>query len=95
MKLQIDTNEKAVRLLESVPIGELIDTLKKLFPNKEWKDFTIQYVGEVRWKDVIYVPFRYDPPIYPWYGTGVINTTSSTERPELVSGVYNIETSQT
>lgn len=94
MKIQIDTSAKAIRLLESVQIGELISNLKKLLPNKEWKEFTIQYVGEILWKDVIYVPWRMDPPIYPWYGSGTITTTKSTSAPELVSGIFNVETSK-
>ena len=93
MKIQIDTSAKAIRLLEDVHIGELISNLKKLLPNKEWKEFTIQYVGEILWKDIIYVPWRTDLPIYPWYGTGTVNTTTSTSSPELINGIFNVETS--
>ena len=96
MKIQIDTSAKAIRLLEDVYIGELISTLKKLLPNNEYKEFTIQYAGEILWKDVIFVPWRADPPIYPWYNTKDITVKSSTTTttPELINGIYNVETQQ-
>lgn len=83
MKLQIDTSEKAIRLLDSVSMGDLVETLKKLLPNKEWKEFYVQYAGEVHWKDIIYVPLKNPEPIYPWY-----TTTENT----LTNGIFNVET---
>ena len=87
MKLQIDTTAKVIRLLDTVPMGELVDTLKKLLPNKAWKEFSIQYAGEIHWKDVIYIPFSPSYPIYPWYVT-------SGETAPLVNGIYNVETTE-
>lgn len=38
MKLQIDTGAKSIKIEENVKFPKLIDTLKKLFPNNEWKE---------------------------------------------------------
>jgi len=95
MKLQIDTTEKAIRLLDSVPMGELVDILKKLLPDKAWREFSIQYAGEVHWKDVIYVPLTYPQPIYPWYTTsGELGTVSGAVETYLANGIYNVETTE-
>lgn len=42
MKIQIDTDAKTVKLEESANVYDLLNTLKKLFPENEWKNYTLQ-----------------------------------------------------
>jgi hypothetical protein len=42
MKLQFDTTNKTIKVEESVNLKELTETLEKLLPNGEWKEFTLQ-----------------------------------------------------
>jgi len=78
-----------------VEIGHLIDTLKHLLPHKEWKKFTIQYAGELNWRDIIYVPYAQPTPVYPWYVTSDAETTTKTySSSQLNPGIYNVETTE-
>ena len=41
MKLTIDTENKTIKLEEQVGLKELSETLIKLFPNQEWKEYDL------------------------------------------------------
>lgn len=68
MKLQINTNEKTVMFLENIPFKEMISILKKLFPNKEWEEYsldtgTLSYI----YTYPIWTPIYIDQPqTFPW-----------------------------
>lgn len=41
MKLQIDTVAKTIKLEQSAKFSELLIVVKKLFPNDQWKEYTL------------------------------------------------------
>ncbi|MDZ4210058.1 MAG: hypothetical protein U1C56_02665 [Candidatus Curtissbacteria bacterium] len=102
MKLQLDTTRKTIKIEENVKLSTLVDTLDKLLPNKEWKEFTLETNSIIkRWVNPIIYKEVY--PIRPWWespwicysGTTITNTTGTmllkTDDYTLNSGVYNIE----
>ncbi|MFW5847675.1 MAG: hypothetical protein ACOCVF_02035 [bacterium] len=58
MKIQIDTENKTIRVDNNIPLGELIKTLKKLLPNGEWKEYELIKKVET---------YPYYIPYYPYY----------------------------
>lgn len=83
MRIQLDTTNKTVKVEKNVMLSELIDTLKKLLPDGEWKNFELETSTTINWERPIIVnPYRYVPS-YPWYNGTTLNN----------NGVYNIETS--
>lgn len=102
MKIQLDTTAKTVKVEESVNLGELINGLKKLLPNNEWKEFKLETgVQIVQWSN----PIIYTRPIYwweqPWYngttgsslGSFTTNDVSikSPDAYTLTEGIFNVE----
>jgi hypothetical protein len=96
MKLQIDTEALAIRLEENVNIAELVEVLKDLFPNDEWKSYTIETIfTEIRIVEKEYnpvYPYPWLTPTYPspsipvmpnWPNNPIIYGTTT-------AGVYNI-----
>ena len=76
MKLQIDTVNKTIQVINSeLNLGELIKELKKLFPNGEWKKFSIE-------KSVEYYPY------YPWLYYSVDIAKDSDEQPTFNTPDY-------
>lgn len=74
MNIQIDTNKKILKLQESVNLGEFMENLPKLFPNNEWKEYTLETNVDINWSNPIVIERRvYDqyPLFYlhcaPWY----------------------------
>jgi len=103
MKLQIDTSKKTIKLEESVKLDSLIKTLKQLFPNNEWKQFTLETNTVINnWnRPVVIELIKTYPtyPRYPWYdwssgghsGYSSSSTMPKTDKPMLLSGQYNVE----
>jgi len=81
MKLQLDTTAKTIKVEESVKLSKLIETLKKLLPSNEWKDFTLETNTTISyWTNPIIIREYPTYPIiireyptypkwtnYPWY----------------------------
>lgn len=73
MKIQIDTTNKSIKVEESVSLKELTDSLEKLLPNGEWKEFTLQTNTVIQnFSSPIVIrgrnwPYWWDSP---WYSTG-------------------------
>ena len=67
MKLKIDTAQKKIEVLENVSFGDLFAELKKMFPNNDWKDWTIE--PTTVWQYYPYAPIYYTPYVYPYSGT--------------------------
>ncbi len=96
MKLQINTTEKTIKIEESVNLNDLFETLDKLFPNLEWKEFKLEQTIITNWTSPIVIqPFEpYQSPLYPWqspiiYGN---NTTSETTTSTVTNvGIYNVQ----
>jgi hypothetical protein len=66
MKLKLDTTNKTIEIEEAVNIGELLQTLKRLLPNNDWKKFTLQTTIIQNWSNPIYVDRWVKPYPYPW-----------------------------
>lgn len=63
MKLKIDTSGKTIQVEEKVNLNELYGFLKKIFPNNEWKEFSIEAVPAIiNWYNPIHIPFTYTIP---------------------------------
>jgi len=81
MKLQIDTENKTIKVDENVLLEDLVKVLNKLLP-KEWKNYTLETNSTWYW----YNPIPYYPS-QPWrigdvtYTDGITTSTS----------VYNVE----
>lgn len=93
MKLQIDTKDKIFHLEEEVNALELMKIIKKLFPNGQWKEFTISIKPIYQWVNPIYVPYVQEKPIYPWYIT-TSETTTNAYSTELNPGIFNVQTTE-
>ena len=61
MKLEIDTTNKCIKILEQVTIGELMYFLDASMPNGEWKEYKIEpYINYSP------IPIWTEPYYYPW-----------------------------
>ena len=102
MKLQLDTTRKTIKIEENVKLSTLVNTLNKLLPNKEWKEFTLETNTTIQsWVNPLII--REYPPVYPWWknpwicynGTTIDNSNGTmllkTDTYTLKSGIYNIE----
>lgn len=86
MKLQLDTTNKTIKLESNVKISALLETLKKLFPNNEWKEFSLETNVTINnWNTPIVIQKEIPWRQYPWYyGENKINTI-------MCKGNYNVE----
>lgn len=98
MKLQIDTTSKTIKIENDIKISVLITNLKKMFPNNEWKNFTLVTNTIIdNWSSPTIVRIiREDPrpyyPSYPWYAYSSNEILTNYEgNYQLNSGVYNVE----
>lgn len=66
MKLQINTTEKTIKVEEKVNLKELLDNVKKLFPNNEWKEYTLETNTVINWTSNPIIIRDYTYPHYPW-----------------------------
>ena len=91
MKLQIDTEQKTIKVESRVLFKDLIETLKKLFPNNEWKDFELETNVIINtWSNPIIIKETIPVyPKYPWYCCDSINENKMLC---MNNGVYNVET---
>lgn len=63
MKIQIDFTMKEFRIEDKVTLNELFETVKKVLPNDEWKEFKIDTNTTIlNWGNPIIID-RY--PVYP------------------------------
>ena len=97
MKIQFDTVLKTIKIEENIKLNDLIITLDKLFPQKEWIEFTLETNTIIQnWSYPIYIekkPYEY------WWQAPWVNCVSNNaiEQPEypakytLNNGTFNIE----
>lgn len=85
MKLEINTQERKIRLLEEVNIGELFTFLEEILPNLKWREYSIEgnIVYNVSNPIMSFTPYTPIGPINPTYPTApnypwVTYCTSST-----------------
>lgn len=90
MRIQIDTELKTIRLEQSAKITELLDVVKKLLPENEWKKYTLETNVVINnWSNPIYID-RYIPYTYPGWtitsGSATICTTSEVNASSMPEG---------
>lgn len=92
MKIQLDFDNKIIKVEDNVKFSELIKTLNKLFIKKEWMDFTLETSTVIySWPNTTIlreIPFR--PLESPWYSTSYLSGTSLNDT-VLSGGVYNVD----
>jgi len=65
MKLQIDSENKIIKIEEAVNLGELFNYLDGLFPNLEWRNWTLEQTGISTCINSAIVCSPYISPYYP------------------------------
>ena len=69
MKLQIDFDNKIIKLESDINLGEFIEKIEKMFP--DWKEYKLQNNVKIEWHSY---------PVYPtyprWYN-GILYTAGS------------------
>ena len=79
MKIQLDTDNKTIKLEDNVLLSKLIETLDRLLPNKEWKKFTLETNTTINhWSSPIVIreyPFKQN--YWPWYQRPYYYTSAS------------------
>ncbi len=90
MKIQLDTNQKTIRVEESVNLNEFMKAVKNLFPNNEWKEYRIETNTVINWGTypIYYEPQKFTP--YWWEQPYTICDGKTVTTGERVYGVYNI-----
>ena len=63
MKLQIDTTAKTIKVEGAVNLKELMDAVKKFFPDEQWKDYSLE--GSTVWTYIPPYTWSYTTPYYP------------------------------
>ena len=87
MKLQLDTTNKTIKVEGSVNLNELFEALKKLLPQGEWKEFTLEANTTITWVNPITIqPWGYPYNPYPWWGSPIITYGGGTQRVSPYSG---------
>lgn len=91
MKIQLDTTNKTIKLEDNVSLKEFVSKIKKLLPNNEWQQFTLETNTTITyWSNPIifktYPLWEREPLTRPWY---VIQGTSADY--SLKAGTYNVE----
>lgn len=92
MKIQLDTTAKIIRLENSIKLDEFFTKIKKLLPNDEWKQFTLETnTTIVGWREpYVITDWQWRPLVAPWYSTST-TLSDHTIQCSLKSGTYNIE----
>ncbi len=105
MKIQLDTENKTIKLENDILLSKLIATLDSLLPNKEWKKYTLETNTTINhWHSPVVIEKFYPRPYeYPWFthGTYVSKLDNSLSmksmsvnadnKYQLKSGVFNVE----
>lgn len=95
MKLQLDLDNKIIRLDSTVNLSDLFETLKKLLPQGEWKEFSIETNTTIVWSNPIIYPYNIPTyPIQPWPWITCGTSSTPDNNYTLTNGVYNIEVSK-
>lgn len=96
MKLQLDLDNKIIRLDSQVNLSELFETLKKLLPQGEWKEFSVETNTTIVWSNPIIYPYTiptYPIQPWPWYqvSCGTVDSGEASNSYILNNGIYNID----
>lgn len=86
MKLQIDTDNKIIRIENQIKFDDLIKTLEALLPNDQWREYMLDTTVINNFSYPITLPTIPSPSPYPYYGGDMIYYTSDDG-----NHVYNFE----
>ena len=78
MKIQIDTDNKTIKLEDNISLNELFKKIKKLFPDNEWKEYKLETNTTIQtcYNPIKYIEIeKYKDPIYPPYPWITCETT--------------------
>lgn len=76
MKIQIDTTNKLVKVLEPAMLKDLTDLLKQML-GVEYDNYTIWFTSEcITWYAPIYIPYT---PLQPYTWPTITYTTASSD----------------
>ncbi len=101
MKIELDYDNKVIKLENKTELKMFIETIQKILP--DWKSWTLDTNTTIHWTNPITInPTPYIPSPRPWWEepyiwyidsptTGDPYTFSSTLQSEPVSGKYQIE----
>lgn len=95
MKIKIDFDNRIISIEDRVNLGELNNRLETLFPNGEWKKFSLESTVYTYYTNPIVGPIK---PYweYPWYQPSEITnigyqTDGSTVNINQCFGTYSVE----
>ncbi len=67
MKIQINTEEKIIKIEDKVNLTELWDLLNKMFPDGEWREFSLETnTTIIEWQQPIVINYPPYPNYYVW-----------------------------
>ncbi len=95
MKIQLDTENKTMKLEKEVVLSKLIETLEKLLPNGEWKEFTLETNTVIhQWSNPVVIPSvipypvpTYPRPYWPWYSSTRLESNRHPAEYEVSAGM--------
>jgi hypothetical protein len=89
MKLQLDTDNKTIKIEDKVNLGDFVEMLEKLLPYGKWREFSLETNVSVVWNSppIVIEPYR------PWWQQPwIIYDAGTVGEPYTInSGTYNIE----
>lgn len=107
MKLQLDTENKTIKIESDILLKDLVRTLEKLLPKGEWKEFTLQTHTTINnWNSPIVIREypRYKYWEQPWYSAlsskeefnkdfslNKVNNLKAINSVSLKAGTFNLE----
>ena len=65
MKIQIDDISKTITFLNDIKLSDMIDLLNRLFPENEWKNYTLAENKVYPFTSPVYIPYWQELPLYP------------------------------
>jgi hypothetical protein len=93
MKIQMDTIAKTLKIEESVKLDKLVETLEKLLPDGEWKNYSLETHTVINnWNSPVIIreyPITRPWLENPWKPTYMANPGVS--KSSLQSGVFNLK----
>ena len=91
MKIQLDTDNKIIKLESDVLLSDLVKTLNKILPNGEWKTFTLKTHTTIsHWHEPIIIHDHYERQYWqPWYT--VTNTYMASNKSDAVMLAANTQ----
>jgi len=97
MKLQIDTDNKTIKIEEKVNLFDLMNKLQMLFPNDTWKEYTLESTQINNWSNPVYIqPYQqiWNQPYYNPFEV-YCGTSNTYQGPNLRGGVSTLSSSNT